>query len=187
MSTATKKPRTAAWSERLLEMHDETNKPEPYPVTDDIIVMPLTRTRGAALKAAELKKFFAQQVLSRRAAVTVISQPPQLPDDATAEQTAEYEEALKDWTAAFDIEAIQRQIDAADREYDQAFFGDAHDAVMEFFEDKPALWDKFIVDIKAALLPPGPDSGTCPTCGHTDDEQAGKARTSSTSSTTTGT
>lgn len=178
---------TSIMSDRLLALHGGTNDPQPYPITDDITVAPLDRSRTKALKAAELKKFFAQQVLSRRAAATISSQPPVLPEDATDEQHAEYDEALKAWTAAFDLDTIQHQIDEAEDEYYRAFFGAAHDAVMTFFEDKPALWDKFIPDIEAEFLPSAPDDGICPTCGHVDEDQAGKAPEPSTSSTTTGT
>lgn len=187
MSALKKSATRTAMSTRLLELHNETNDPQPYPITEDIVVTPLTRTRSEALKAAELEAFYYKQVLGRRLAVMVAVQPPQLPADAADEQVEEYEAALKEWTAAFDIKSIKQQITAAESDYERAFFGEAHDAVIEFFEDKPALWDRFLPDIKAHLLPPGPDDGTCATCGRTDADLAGKALESSTSSTTTGT
>lgn len=187
MSTATKK-NPSGLSARLLELHAETNVREPYEIADGIVVTPLTRTRSRALHQAEAKKYIASQVWARRAATVIAEDPPTPPENPTDEQRAEYDAALKAWTTSFDVDRVHQQMADADAEWEHAFFGDAHDAVMEFFEDKPALWDKFIVDIKKALLPAEPDSGTCPTCGHiVDEDQAGKAPGSSTSSTTTGT
>lgn len=202
MATGTKnKTNRSAMSPRLLALHGETNDPEPYPVTDDIIVQPLTRTRMHDLHAAELAKYFAQNLLARRAAAAVTAEPtapvpaPDLPADhdeaqlaawvaattAHQELTAAYEAAMTEWKNAFNLDGIQAQIDEAEAAYDRAFFGDAYDAVIEFFEDKPALWDKFIVDIRDEFLPRTPESGVCPTCGRTTDaDLAGKAPESST-------
>lgn len=41
-------------------------------------------------------------------------------------------------------------------EVDRAFFGDAYDAVLELFADKPdQLWKKFVDDVSAHFLGPG--------------------------------
>jgi hypothetical protein len=174
--------KTTAMSARLLELNGESVDPEPYEVTDTITVQPLTRTREKALHSAELKKFFASALLSRRAALASLEVPPaarELPEDATDEERAqalaEHESIVEEWKNAFDIEGAQRQVQAADEEYERAFFGDAYDAVIEFFEDRPRLWNKFLPDIQAQFLPKEPDPA-----GDSEEERAGKGPESST-------
>ena len=174
--------KTTGMSARLLELNGEEKEPQPYEVTDTITVFPLTRTREKALHSAELKKFFAQALLSRRAALASLELPPAprpLPEDATEEQIAEnlaeHEAVVEEWKNAFDIDGAQRQIQVADEEFERAFFGDAYDDVIEFFEDKPSLWNKFLPDIKAEFLPKTPDPA-----GDTEEQREGKAPESST-------
>lgn len=165
-----------AMSDRLLKLAAETNDPQPYPVTAEITVYPPTRTRQKAMNAAEAQLYLLGTLQAQ--AFKRTAQPrPVIPEDATDEQVAEHAAALANWQAEADgIEAltsgIRDKIAAATADYERAFFGDAHDAVMHYFEDKPLLWDLFIPDIKAEFLPPAPDNGACPTCGHIEDEEA---------------
>lgn len=195
----------SAMSPRLLQLAAETNIPQPYPVTDDITVMPLTRTRMNALQAAEMKLYALRGLLNNQIIRKADSEPapvagpePVLAEDARDEQRAEYEDAHNNWelqraadaklhadwvaiqdAAISEIESIREQLDDAQQEYERAFFGEAYAAVIDYFEDKPLLWNKFSVDIKNEFLPPAPHNGVCATCGHTDEAQAGKAESSS--------
>lgn len=183
-------------SQRLLDLAVETNTPQPYPITDSIVVAPLTRTRTRDLNAAELERYLLCGLLNRVVATPLGPEPvvppePDLPEEPTAEQQEAYDEwaqtrdAHAAWVASRDgaetrAAELNAKIAEAETRYDKAFFGDAYAKVMEYFEDKPQLWEKFVPDIRAEFLPPAPDNGVCPTCGHVDEEQAGKAQASST-------
>lgn len=171
----------SAMSARLLELTAEYSTPEPYEVTDSIVVQPPTRTRRKAMNAAEMKMYLCSQLLMQ--AIHAVAAPePEVDDDPTDEQLR----ARVDWevsrqTAQEKVDGLNQQHAEAEADFEKAFFGGAYDAVMEFFEDKPALWDKFVPDIRSEFLPAVPDDGKCPTCGHVEDEEAaGKAPESST-------
>lgn len=195
-------------SERLLKLSIDTNVPEPYPVTDKIIVEPPTKKRGEEMRDAHTKILVSQTLLN--ALLTKIDNrptppvvPDELPEDATEEMRAEhaaveaayeeaaagYEVALANWeeeckAAETQSEELATTIKDATDQYHRAFFGDTHDALMAFFDDKPQkLWDAFVDDIKSEFLGivHAPADGTCPTCGQVADaEEAGKALSSST-------
>lgn len=171
-------------SARLLELHAETNNPEPYEITDQLVVTPPTRTRVKAMNTAEMKLYFSQQVLNE--ALSRASVPrPVLADGATDDQRLAHAQAVGEWTAGRitdeELAAIGEQVSAAEAEYERAFFGDVYDDLIEFFEDKPGLWAKFVPDIKTAFGPKAPEDGVCPSCGKVvDEESAGKAPESST-------
>lgn len=179
-------------SDRLARLHAETNDPEPYPVTDDIIVYPPTRTRHREMGDAEMSLFLLTGL--RAQAVDRSTDPaPALPENPSEEQRVEHAVALADWQLQNDsiegkLAEINDKIAESTADYERAFFGDAYDDIIDFFEDKPALWDKFVADIKSEFLPSAPADGKCPTCGRVEDEEAAeRAPKSSTSSTTTGT
>lgn len=183
---------TTALSARLLELNAETNDPQPYPVTETIVVQPPTRTRRTAMNNAEQKLFVLRGLLGSALNRSTVG-PPVLVEDPTDEQREAFKVDQAEWlsmTSAAKVQAdnLTDQIVSVTQDYERAFFGAAYDDVIEFFEDKPNLWDKFIPDIKAEFLPPAPDNGVCPACGRVDDEEAAdRAPKSSTSSTTTGT
>lgn len=92
------------------------------------------------------------------------------------------------------ITRIQGLIEEAERAYDEALFGDAYEAVVEFFEELPEEWwdamyqavhDKLVNRVEVP-------EDTCPRCGqHIGDDEGeddgeGKGSSSSTSSTSTG-
>lgn len=201
----------SAMSQRLLDLTAETRTPEPYPVTDTLVVTPPTRTRRRAMYEADVKMFMTRQMLAQAIAAAAEPAPePPTPaaapqdvddqfDDEAAAQAAEAAhaktaEVLREQHAAAHaawltrtadarsrVDAINGQVRDATEDYDRAFFGDAYDAVVEFFEDKPLMWERFIPDIKSEFLPAAPDDGTCATCGQiVDEEQAKKAPASST-------
>lgn len=196
MATSTARKRagrtSTALSARLLELAAQTNDPQPYEVTDAITVTPPTRTRRTAMNAAEAKLYIARSLLAK-AVDRATAAGPVLPADPSDEQRAEHATAAAAWEqqaarAEEQVNNLNAEIGKATQDYERAFFGDVYDAVIEYFEDKPNLWDLFIPDIKAEFLPPAPDNGVCPQCGRVDDEEAAeRAPKSSTSSTTTGT
>ncbi len=181
-------------SARLAKLAAQTRNPEPYPVTDTLIVAAPTRPRVKAMGDAESEIYLLTGLLSQATARVTTPKPtkPTLAADATDEQQAAFaaefaawEHQVADWEhlvaeTSGAITAIRAKLDAAKDAYEAAFFGDAYAEVTAYFEDKPALWDKFSADIRKEFLPPAPDDGICPTCGHTDEEQAGKAPSSST-------
>ena len=175
---------TGPMSERLLKLQLETGVGEPYKITSDLSVDPPTKTRGTALNEAAMRLGILQTMLTQ--AINQSIPRPVRPDyTASADDHAAYDTALAEWTAEVErhdetTNAIAAKITEAELDYNRAFFGPVYDDVMAFFEDKPQkLWDAFVVDIKREFLPPQPDNGVCPTCGHTDDETAGKAPESS--------
>ncbi|TQK29377.1 hypothetical protein [Arthrobacter sp. SLBN-53] len=176
----------SAMSERLMALHAETNDPQPYEVTNTIVVYPPNRTRRKQMYNAELKLSLCNGLLAQ--AMSRVSTPaPEKPaDDAPAETVLAYAKARGEWevlVAGADeaVESINAQIAEATVDYERGFFGEAHDAIMEFFEDKPLLWDKFVEDIKSEFLPAAPSDGKCRTCGQiVDEDAAGKVPTSST-------
>ncbi len=105
---------------------------------------------------------------------------------------AEWERLQANWEA--ELERLEGAMNAAadkvqqhSDEYTKAMFGDAYDAVIEFFDDQPIeWWNAFVTDIKdafgiAAKPSQVPDDGCCKECGHVvDEEKAGKAPESST-------
>lgn len=152
---------------------------------------------------AEMQLFLYQQLLATALGAATAAAPPAPPeaiapepaalvDDPTDEQRVDYQKALaawlirqsyesaaKDWAdrreaAESTIESLKDKTDSATEAYDRAFFGDAYDAVVEYFEEKPTLWDLFIPDIKAEFLPKAPVNGKCASCGTVIDEDAAK-------------
>jgi hypothetical protein len=180
-------------SERLMKLSVDSKVPDPYPVTDRISVAPLTKKRGTALREAHMSILVYQTLLSE--AMRQSNTAPSAPSpDAGEEEAAAYQEAVTAWEASIKnneevMQALSQNITDAETAYNKAFFGDAHDDVMAYFEQQPQkLWDAFVTDIKAEFLPAMPTGGVCPTCGNVEDqEEAGKPPESSTSSTTTGT
>lgn len=179
MTPAKGKPRSAL-SARLLTLHSETNQPEPCELPNGVVIQPLTRTRMQGLHEAELKKYFLQQSLAYR--IALVQNPPTLPEDASDEQKAAHDRELEELDKSPAVlDELTKQISSADDDWHKAFFGDSCTAVLDFFEDKPGLWNEFMPDLKAEFLPAVPDNGVCATCGHVKDEEAaGKAPESST-------
>jgi hypothetical protein len=81
------------------------------------------------------------------------------------------------------MNALTAEVTKASEDYDRAFFGDAYEAVVKYFEDDAIpvqMWTAFVEDIRSEFLPAVPEDGKCPTCGHVEDEEAlGKAPESS--------
>ena len=171
-------------SERLMKLSATTKLPQPYPVTDTNIVMPLTMKRSTELREAHMSMLVAQTLLAEAMRRTGAARPNPADFD---DDTDAYEAAVAEWEADADANEkamtdLAQQVRDAEDAYNRAFFGDAFDDLMAFFESQPqALWDAFVTDIKAEFLPEHPRDGHCPTCGQiTDEEQAGKAPKSST-------
>lgn len=149
-------------SGRLLELFAKTVVPQPYQVSDQIVVQPLTKTLRSRLGELRNQRmvgnFFLAEALKH--------QGEQAPTDA-------------------DLAQLTKIIEDADDTYNRLFFGAAHDDVMAFFADRaPEHWDAFCKDINEQFMPSGatgPATGACEHCGHVlDEEQAGKGSASST-------
>ncbi len=142
---------------RLLQLICETNLPQPYVISENLAVRPLTKAIREKLNAARNKRMVGNFMLA------AAMQHPGTTDN--------------------DLTQLNKVVDDAEDEYNRLFFGDQHDAVMAFFADRdPALWDAFCTDIQRQLLPgPAPATGQCPHCGNVlDAETAGKGPESST-------
>ena len=170
-------------SERLMKLAASTKLPQPYEVTASIVVQPLTMKRSTELREAHMSMLVAQTLLAESMRRTGATRPA---SDSFADTDA-YEAAVAEWEADADanekaMKDLAQQVRDAEDSYNRAFFGDAFDSVIAFFESQPqALWDAFVEDIKQEFLPSHPRDGHCPTCGHVvDEEQAGKASKSST-------
>jgi hypothetical protein len=180
-------------SERLMKLSIDSKVPDPYPVTDKISVAPLTKKRGTALREAHMSILVYQTLLSEAMRQSNTA-PSALPADASEAEASAHQEAVAAWEESIKnneevMQALSKNIVEAETAYNEAFFGDAHDEVMAYFEQQPQkLWDAFVADIKADFLPAMPTGGVCPTCGNVEDQaEAGKPPASSTSSITTGT
>lgn len=174
---------TGGLSERLMKLAANTTLPQPYEVTGSITVQPLTMKRSTELREAHMSMLVAQTLLAEAMRRSGDTRPA--PDDFA--DTDAYEAAVAEWEADADanekaMQDLAQQVRDAEDAYNRAFFGDAFDDVIAFFESQPqALWDAFVNDIKEEFLPTHPRDGVCKTCGHVvDEEEAGKGRKSST-------
>jgi hypothetical protein len=147
---------------RLLELQLETNLPQPYVVTDKITIIPPTTERANKIREAQMVLMIYGQLLS---------------------------EAMVRSTGEDELNGLSKQIREAETRYNEALYGDQYDNVTAFFHHQDdALYTAFKADIQKRFFPNQPVDGKCPTCGTVVDEAAaGKAPTSSASSTTGGT
>lgn len=146
-----KQPRSAL-SARLLALHAETNLPQPYEVTEGLVVSPPGRKRSQAMSDAETRLYLYSALLQQ----------------AVTREEAAGEDVLN---------GLSAEITKAREDYERAFFGDAYDAVTAYFDDDSLptqFYGAFVEDIKAEFLPAAPDDGKCATCGRVDEETAGK-------------
>ncbi len=212
MATKSVNNTTAVPSERLQKLLLDTNRPDPYPVTNTLVIDPPTKKRREELRLAHQELGRAQELMARAlmtapAARPDFPMPPEpLSDKATAKQQAAHKLAVtqyeklaagwrelnEQWEAAVlrhseKVDELGSRINEQADRYTRALFGPVYDDVIAFFDDQDQeLWEAFQVDIQEQFRiitrpPEVPDDGTCPTCGHVDDEeQAGKAPESST-------
>lgn len=146
---------------RLAQLFAETVVPQPYAVTDKIVIRPPTKASREAMANAQAALLLYQALFNQ----AVIRKPD---DDGPAPTNDE-------------LNALSQLITDSQRDWNVAFFGDQYDNVEAFFGDKsPELWEAFVADIRQQFLPTSPSDGRCRTCGHVDEEQAGKGETSST-------
>lgn len=185
---------------KFLELSQKTNKPGSYEITAQLAVAPPTKRRREQMRDAEQRMVIGQAQLNIAYSLANVPSPP-MPatppkpdgDDEQAAAAAEYKQDLAQWKAEVaqwrdnlfaaqqQIAEYTAQIKQADADYDRAFLGDDYEKIVEFFDEQgESLWDEFRVDLSKHWLPSRPDDGTCPTCGHIDDEDtAGKAIKSS--------
>lgn len=154
-------------SGRLRDLFAKTVVPEPYQVTEKIVVAPPTKGAWRELDALQ----------ARRSAVQLlIAEAWNRMGTANAPTAADFDELNKEAKDAEDA-------------YNRLFFGPDWSKIEKLGEAwQREQWNEFIQDIKAHFLGQGPSDGKCPRCGHVEDEeQAGNFSESTTSSTTTGT
>jgi hypothetical protein len=174
-------------SPTLMKLSLETNLPDPYEVSDGIVIPAPTRKRAKAMAEAEMERFLAQIALNQAYGRSQRPSPPK-PSDATPEALAAWEVENAAWddlkqASEDDLHAMTKRIQAADDAYNEAFFGGKYQDVVAFFDEQPPqLWDEFIADIQKKFGPKSaPADGKCPECGQVvDEEEAGKAPSSST-------
>lgn len=152
---------------RFGEVASELKLAEPYvievPDGEPIIISPMTRRRRKKLKAAQAAYLLTGAQLA------------EVQNQGTADQGT--------------ISRIEQVMAEAERAYDEALFGDAVDAVYDYFEDlQEEFWDAMYADVHNALvnrieLP----EDVCSKCGQKVEVDEGKEQSSSTSSTDTGT
>ncbi|MCV7354497.1 hypothetical protein [Mycolicibacterium fluoranthenivorans] len=181
-------------SERLQKLLLDTNRPDPYPVTDTLVIVPPTKKRRDELRESHREIEIAQQLLAR-ALLTAPSPRPEfpaipgaLPDKATAKQQASYkvevtqfEKLAAGWeqlSAAWEggvakfeaaVAAHRAKISEQADRYTRALFGAAYDEVLAFFDDQdPELWDAFQVDLQEhfRIIPKAPEVPDDGTCPH---------------------
>lgn len=157
---------TGRWGEVV----NEIKAAEPYEIDtpegmDNIVIAPLTRRRRKKMKAAQA------------AYMLVGAQLAEAQNEGTADQGT--------------ISRIENLMEEAERAYDDALFGEACQAVYDYFDDlQEEYWDGMYTDIHNALvnrvdLP----EDVCSKCGQKVESEVdeGKEESSSTSSTDTGT
>lgn len=154
---------TGRWS----EVAHEIKPAEPYvidkPDGDPIVVTPLTRRRRKKMKAAQA------------AYLLTASQLAEIQQEGTADQGT--------------ISRIENVMEEAEQAYDDALFGEARQAVYDYFDElQEEFWDAMYADVHNALvnrvqLP----EDICSKCGQKVEDDEGKEPSSSTSSTDTGT
>ena len=197
-------------SERLQKLLRDTNTPEPWEVTDDIVITAPTKRRRQQMTEAQMSIAVQQQLLSEAMNYVLAARPeyPNMPaaptEGASKAVYAAYDAAVgnfdklvatwddlnRQWEESVDrhqqvVRTISESITAASDDYTKALFGDAYESVIAFFDEQPSdVWERFKTEIqyhfRLAVRPPEvPDDGICPTCGHVDAEQAGKASESS--------
>ncbi|MBY0440987.1 MAG: hypothetical protein K2Q25_02430 [Mycobacteriaceae bacterium] len=144
---------------RLAQLFAETVVPQPYHVTNKVVIQPPTKASMEAMTNAQTALLLYQALFNE-----AINRQPGDASMPTDEQLNELSKLIND----------------SQRAWNEAFFADQYDNVLAIFADKPpALWEAFIADIRAQFLGPAPADGKCRTCGHVDEELAGKDATPS--------
>lgn len=113
---------------------EEVKPADPYPIQvpngDTIVILPLTRRRRKALKAAQAAYLLVGAQLAEA-------------------QNADAEKQADQGT----VSRISKLLDEAEYAYDKALFGDVVDEVIELFDDlDEAYWDAMYLDVHNALV-----------------------------------
>lgn len=185
---------------KFLELSQKTNRPGPYPITDQLVVPPPTKKRREQMRDAEQRMVIGQAQLNIAYSLANVPSPPMPGQTAVAkvedadEQAgldaaagAEYKQDMAQWkrevaqwrdnlfNAQQQIGEYTKQIKQADVDYDRAFLGDDYEKIVEFFDEQDeSLWDEFRRDLAKHWVPSQPDDDV------EDEEEAGKALKSST-------
>lgn len=163
----------AAPSGRFAALLAEVHTPEPYEITDRLVIPPPTRKQMRDIAACQAAFAIAQGQLNELMTPRMVDQ---LDDEGKPVLDAEGKKVQFSQLPLVDPDHIRRineVVESAAERYNRALFGEAYGAVMEFFEDRPAPeWNAFYQDIQNEFMPL-PEGGQCPTCGHiADQEQA---------------
>lgn len=151
------------------ELASEITAVEPYVITDDLVITPLTRRRRKKLRAAQTAYMLAAARLADVVKAIEDDKESGVSDDQM-------------------VMRIQKLVDDAEAAYDEALFGDAKPAVYEYFEDQnDEYWDAMYTDVHSKLVHRiAPPEDSCSKCGRAfedADVEEGKAASESSSST----
>lgn len=166
---------------RFAELRAEVIQ-EDYLVTATLSIAPPDKDRTAMVAAAQTAYVIARNQLEGM--MTPLPDPTAqdgyLRDDQGAPVYPPIDEEQ--------LKALQKLVNDAADAYDRALFGESYADVMEYFQgEQGVVWNAFYADIQDTFLP-NMEGGKCPTCGHVQNqEQAGNALGSTTSSSSTGT
>lgn len=165
------KAATGRWG----EVAAEVKAVEPYEITTDLTIPPITRSRRRKLKAAQTAYMMTAAKLA------------ELLRELDGKEASEADQAT--------VVRIQQLAEQSERTYDEALFGDHVDDVYKHFDDMPdEFWDAFYNDFHDRMVHRiAPPEDICSKCGQelpgqeTDSEGKAQGESSSTSSTDTGT
>lgn len=171
-------------SERLQKLLLAAAVPDPYEVTEGIVITVPTRHRRQVMADLELATTANRSVLVKLIDMELPKRPecPVMPEPPSSKLTkatyAAYESAVEqyrtlesewerldqEWQSAVEkhrelINSISEKMTANSEAYTKALLGNAYDDVLEFFDDQPAeLWQAFQADLmyhfKLAVRPP---------------------------------
>lgn len=165
----------AAPSGRFAALLADVHIPDPYEITQNLVVDPPSRKQMRDIMACQAAFAIAQGQLSQLLAPELV---PKLNAEGLPVLDDEEKPVMVEQLPIVDpshIARINEVVEQSAERYNRALFGRVHEQVMDYFEDRPAPeWNAFYQDIQNEFMPL-PESGQCPTCGHTtDEEQAGK-------------
>lgn len=165
---------------RFAELLTEIDLDEPYEVTEDVVIQPPTKARMGLVITAQTAYIIARGQLESMMSPLLDGEGKPLLNEA--------KQPILPQISREELEGLERLTNKAAEDYDRALFGDAYDDVMALSQNWTGkMWNAFYEDVQDRFLPV-PNSGRCPTCGNiVDQEEAGKAQESVTSSSTTGT
>lgn len=173
-------PTEAKYIGRFAELITEVDDDEPYQITETVAIQPPSKARMQEIIEAQTAYVVA------RGQVEAMMSP--LVDEAGEVVRDENQQPILPQLNRETLQQVEALVQKAAESYDRALFGDAYGDIMRMSQSWTGKrWNAFYEDVQNTFLPV-PQDGRCPQCGNiVDEEAAGKAPASSTSSSTTGT